>query len=98
MTRGIRAAILRGDYTDGSALSQGKLAGQYGVNREVVWRALAALERAGHVSSGEGNKFHVNASYASRQLQLLRNRLELVERHASLLLAVLGYNPNDSRT
>ena len=28
VTRGIRAAILRGDYTDGFALSQDKLASQ----------------------------------------------------------------------
>ena len=94
VARGIRAAILRGDYTDGFALSQDKLAAQYGVNREVVWHALAALEREGHVSSDEQNRFRVNASYVSHQLQLMQNRLERVERHTSRLLVRLGDDPN----
>ena len=45
VARGIRAAILRGDYADGFAISQDKLAEQYGVNRQVVWFVLAAHER-----------------------------------------------------
>jgi DNA-binding GntR family transcriptional regulator len=93
VARGIRAAILRGDYADGLALSQDKLAAEYGVNRQVVWYVLAALEREGHVSSDERNTFHVNASYVSHQLQLMRNRLERVERYTSRILVILGGNP-----
>jgi DNA-binding GntR family transcriptional regulator len=95
VARGLRAAILRGDYADGFALSQGKLAAEYGVNRHAVWSALAALEREGHVSSDARNRFHVNASYASQQLQLTRNRLELVERYTARLLVILGRDPSD---
>jgi DNA-binding GntR family transcriptional regulator len=93
VAREIRVAILRGDYTDGFALSQSKLARQYGVHRDVVGQALAALEREGHVSSDERHRFHVNASYASHQLQLIRNELELVTRHASRMLVILGDDP-----
>jgi DNA-binding GntR family transcriptional regulator len=93
VARGVRAAILRGDYADGFALSQDRLAAQYGVNREVVRHALAALEREGHVSADEQNRFRVNASHVSHQLQLMRNRLERVERHTSRLLVRLGENP-----
>lgn len=95
VARGIRAAILRGDYADGFVLSQDKLAAEHGVNRQVVWHVLTALEREGHVSSDERNRFHVNASYATRQLQLMRNRLELVQRYTSRLLVMLGADPND---
>jgi DNA-binding GntR family transcriptional regulator len=94
VARGVRAAILRGDYADGFALSQEKLAAQYRVHRDVVGHALAALEREGHVSRDERNRFHANASYASRQLQLTRNRLELVERYTSRLLVTLGVDPS----
>jgi DNA-binding GntR family transcriptional regulator len=93
VARGIRAAILRGDYADGFALSQDRLAGQYGVHRDVVWHALAALEREGHVSPDERGRFHANASYASHQLQLMRNRLDLVERFTSRMLVILGDDP-----
>jgi DNA-binding GntR family transcriptional regulator len=96
VARGIRSAILRGDYADGFALSQDELAGRYGVNREVVWHALAALAREGHVSPDERNRFRVNASYASHQLQLMRNRLELVERRTSRILVILGDDPINS--
>jgi DNA-binding GntR family transcriptional regulator len=91
---GIRAAILRGDYTDSFTLSQDKLAAEYGVGRQVVWHVLATLEREGHVSSDERNRFHVNASYISRQLQLTRNKLEVVERYTSRVLVVLGCDPH----
>jgi DNA-binding GntR family transcriptional regulator len=95
VARGIRAAILRGDYADGFALSQDKLAAEHGVNRQVIWHVLVALEREGYVSSDERKRFHVNASYVTRQLQLIRNRLELVERYTSRLLVILGADPND---
>jgi DNA-binding GntR family transcriptional regulator len=95
VSRGIRAAILRGDYADGLALSQDKLAAEYGVNREVVWHVLAALERAGHVSSDERNRFHVNATYVSHQLQLMLNKLDHVERLASRTIVLLGADPHD---
>jgi DNA-binding GntR family transcriptional regulator len=93
--RGIRAAILRGDYADGFALSQDKLAAQYGVDRQVIWHVLAALEDEGHVSSDERKRFHVNASYVSHQLQLMVNTLERVERYTSRMLVILGDDPND---
>jgi DNA-binding GntR family transcriptional regulator len=94
VARGVRAAILRGDYADGFALSQDKLAAQYGVHRDVVWRALADLEDEGHVSTDEQHRFRVNASYVSHQLQLMRNRLERVERYTSRLLVILGDDPH----
>jgi DNA-binding GntR family transcriptional regulator len=93
--RGIRAAILRGDYADGFALSQDKLAAQYGVDRQVIWRVLVALEGEGHVSSDERRRFHVNASYASHQLRLMFNKLERVERYTSRLLVILGDDPGN---
>jgi DNA-binding GntR family transcriptional regulator len=93
VARALRAAILRGDYADGFALSQDKLAAEYGVNRQVVSYALSALEREGHVSSDERHRFHVNASYVSRQLQLTRNGLQLVERYMSRVLVLLGDDP-----
>lgn len=92
--RAIRAAILRGDYADGHALSQDKLAAEYGIGRQVVWHVLIALEREGHVSSDERDRFHVNATYGSHQL-LTRNRLELVERYTSRVLVALGVDPHD---
>jgi DNA-binding GntR family transcriptional regulator len=95
VARGIRAAILRGDYADGFALSQEKLAAKYGVNREVVWSVLVALQREGHVSSDERNTFHVNASYVSHQLQLTRNKLERIERYTSRILVILADDPHD---
>ena len=94
VARGVRAAILRGDYADGFALSQGKLAAEYGVHRGVVWRALAALEDEGHVSADEQHRFRVNASYVPHQLQLMRNRLERVERYIARLLVILGDDPH----
>ena len=95
--RGIRAAIRRGDFTDGFALSQEKLATEHGVNREVIWHVLTTLEEEGHVSSDEQNRFHVNASHVSHQLQLMRNRLELVERYTSRILVILGDDPYTCR-
>ena len=95
VARGIRTAILRGDYPDGFALSQEKLAAKYGVHRQVVWAVLVALERKGHVSPDERNTFHVNASYASHQLQLTRNKLERIERYISRILVILGDDPHD---
>lgn len=95
VARGIRAAILRGDYADGFALSQEKLATEYGVHRDVVWAVLAALQREGHISYDERNTFHVNASYASHQLQLTRNKLERIERYISRILVILGDDPHD---
>ena len=94
VARGVRAAILRGDYADGFALSQGKLAARYGVHRDVVWRALADLEDEGHVSADEQHRFRVNASHVSHQLQLMRNRLARVERYTSRLLVILGDDPH----
>jgi DNA-binding GntR family transcriptional regulator len=94
VARGIRAAILRGDYADGFALSKDKLAAEYGVNRAVVSSVLTALEREGHVSSDERKRSHVNASYVSHQLQLMFNKLERVERHTTRMLVILGDDPN----
>lgn len=96
VARGIRAAILRGDYADGVALSQDKLATEYSVHRQVIWSVLSALESEGHVSSDERKRFHVNASYVSHQLQLMQNKLELVERYTSRMLAIMGVDPYDS--
>jgi DNA-binding GntR family transcriptional regulator len=95
VARGIRAAIQQGDYADGFPLSREKLAAEYGVHREVVWAVLVALEREGHVSSDERNTFHVNASYASHQLQLMRNKLERIERYISRILVILVDDPHD---
>jgi DNA-binding GntR family transcriptional regulator len=95
VARGIRAAILRGDFADGCALSQDKLAAEYGVHRTVVWNVLTALKLEGHVSSDEQQRFHVNATYASHQMQLMRNRLELVEWRTSRIIVMLGGDPVD---
>jgi DNA-binding GntR family transcriptional regulator len=93
VTRGMRAAILRGDYADGQHLNQEKLAAEYGVDRSVVWFALAALQDEGHVSGDARRRFHVNADYVTRRLQLILNRLDHVERLASRAVVLLGEDP-----
>jgi hypothetical protein len=45
VARQVRARIERGDYADGQPLIQTRLAEEYGVHREVVWYALAGLQR-----------------------------------------------------
>ncbi len=95
VARGIRAAILRGDYADGVALNQSKLAARYGVHWSVIWNALADLEREGHVSRDGQRRFHVNASHASHQLQLVQNTLDRVERLAARILVIHGGNSYD---
>jgi DNA-binding GntR family transcriptional regulator len=71
----MRAAILRGDYADGQHVNQADLATKYSVDRSVIWRVLVGLENEGYVSRDTERRFHVNAGYLSRQLQLQRNRL-----------------------
>ncbi len=61
----------------------------------MIGRVLAVLEREGHVSPDEHDRYHANASYLSHQLQLTRNTLELVERYTSRLLVTLGADPAD---
>lgn len=94
VARGLRAAILRGDYADGQHLSQEKLAAEYGVNRSVIWRALSVLQDEGHVSTDARTRFHANASYVTRQLQLILNKLDHVERLASRTVVLLGADPS----
>lgn len=94
---GVRAAIMRGDYADGHHLSQDKLAEQYGVGRSVVSWALAVLQDEGHVSTDAYDRFRVNASHATRQLQMVLNRLAHVERLTSRALVALGQDPADLR-
>jgi DNA-binding GntR family transcriptional regulator len=94
---GVRAAIVRGDYPDGAALSLAALAGQYGVTRGVVSDALYALQREGHVSFDERHRYHVNACYMSHQLQLMQNRIERIERISSYTHAILGHDPRTGR-
>jgi len=72
----LRTAILRGDYEDGEYLSQSKLALKHGVHRSVVSHALYLLEFEGFVSQDVERRYHVNASYLTRQLQLIRNMLD----------------------
>ncbi|MGH3245617.1 MAG: GntR family transcriptional regulator [Trebonia sp.] len=93
VTCGVRAAILRGDYADGQHLSQDKLAAQYGVGCSVVWHALIALQDEGYVSPDARRRFHANASYLTRQLQLVLNKVEGVERLACRAVVALGEDP-----
>lgn len=79
VARGVRAAILRGEYADGDHLNQGRLAAEYGVNRQVVWFALAALKDEGYVSTDARKRYRANASYVTHQLQLTLNKLDRVE-------------------
>jgi len=78
----VRARIERGDYADGQPLIQARLAAEFGVHREVVRYALAALRREGWVAF-VGSRYLVNATHASRQLQRLLSlaeRLDLMEK------------------
>jgi DNA-binding GntR family transcriptional regulator len=93
VARGIRVAILRGDYPDGCPLSPQQLSAEYGVNPEVVRGALWDLKREGHVSPDGRHRFHVNASHLSHQLQLLRNEIGRLERYAGRILVILGEDP-----
>jgi hypothetical protein len=51
------------------------------VNREVVWFALARLESEGFTSL-VSNRYLVNATHVSRQLQRVLSRLDDVEHMA----------------
>lgn len=93
VARGVRAAITRGELADGTALSPGKLAAEHGVHRQVAWQALADLQGEGYVSADERHRFRVNATHASRQQQLTRNRIERVERYLRQVLVILGDDP-----
>ena len=75
----LRTAILRGDYEDGEHLSQPKLALQYGVHRSVVGQALYMLEFEGFVSKDMEHRYHANASYQTRQLQMVLTMLDHIE-------------------
>ena len=82
VARGVRAAIERGEYADEQPLIQQRLASEYGVHRDVVWMALADLEENGWVSY-TNNRYLVNATHVSRQLQRVLNlakRLDLMEK------------------
>ena len=82
VARGVRAAIERGEYADEQPLIQQRLASEYGVHRDVVWMALADLEEDGWVSY-TNNRYLVNATHVSRQLQRVLNlakRLDLMEK------------------
>jgi DNA-binding GntR family transcriptional regulator len=79
VARIVRARIERGDFPDGHHLVQDRLAAEYGVNRDVVWYALAALQREGLVSLVD-NRYVVNASHAARQLEGVIQRLDDIER------------------
>jgi len=93
VAREVRAAILRGDYEDGHHLSQRRLAAEFDVDRSVVWYALTALRDEGHVSRDNRNRFYVNASYVTRQLQSVLNRLADVQWLASRSVVALGEDP-----
>jgi DNA-binding GntR family transcriptional regulator len=91
VARQVRARIERGDYADGQPLIQARLAQEYGVHREVVWFALAALRHEGWVAFA-GNRYLVNATHASRQLQRLLSlaeRLDLMEKKLDALCRYL---------
>jgi DNA-binding GntR family transcriptional regulator len=81
VAKAVRARIERGDYADGQHLIQDKLAAEYGVDRQVVWYALARLEEEGFTSL-VSNRYLVNATYVSRQLQRVLNRLDDLEHMA----------------
>jgi len=75
----LRTAILRGDYQDGEHLSQPKLALQYGVHRSVVSKALYVLGFEGFVSQDMEYRYHANASYQTRQVQMVLNMLDHIQ-------------------
>jgi len=86
----VRARIERGDYADGQPLIQTRLAAEYGVHREVVWNALAALRKEGWVTFA-GNRYLVNATHASRQLQRVLSLAERLDRMEKKLDAMCRY-------
>jgi DNA-binding GntR family transcriptional regulator len=91
VARQVRARIERGEYADGQPLIQSRLAAEYGVNRAVVWRALAALRREGWVALA-GNRYVANATHLSRQLQrvlTLAERVDLMEKKLDALCRYL---------
>lgn len=93
VARGLRVEIKQGAYADGEAVSQGCIASAYNVSRHVACLALQTLESEGLVSEFPGNRYHVNSSYLSRQLQLVKGKLDLLERFAARSLVILGEDP-----
>jgi DNA-binding GntR family transcriptional regulator len=84
---GVRAAIEHGQYTDGQHLIPQRLASEYGVTRDVIWRALDELEKDGWVSF-TNKRYLVNANHVTRQLQRALNfaeRLDLMEKKLDAL-------------
>jgi DNA-binding GntR family transcriptional regulator len=82
-SQGVRARIERGDYADGQHLIQEKLPAECGVNRDVVWYALARLRKEGFTSLVSG-RYVVDATNLSRQLVLSRlDDVEHVARRAA---------------
>lgn len=78
VARGVRAAIEHGEYADGQPLIQQRLASEYGVTRDVVWWALADLEKDGWVSFTD-KRYLVNATHVTRQLQRVLNFAERLD-------------------
>ena len=72
----LRTAILCDQYIDGERLSQSKIALEHGVHRSVVSRALYLLEFEGFVSQDVEGRYHANATYVTRQLQMVMNMLD----------------------
>lgn len=89
----VRAAIVRGDFTDGEHLSQSKLSREYGVHRDVISHALYSLEYEGFVSANIQHRYHVNASYLARQLQRVLTKLDYIESLCTQTVLALKRSP-----
>ena len=93
----LRRAILRGDYQDGEHLSQAKLALKYGVHRSVVINALHLLEFEGFVSQDIERSYHANASYQTRQVQMVITMLDHIKWQCELnVVRQYGYEYTSS--
>ena len=90
----LRAAILRGEYEDGEPLSQPGLALKYGVHRSVVCNALYLLEFEGFVTKDIGHRYHANASYQTRQVQMVLTMLDHITWQCGLNLVKLNGHEN----
>jgi DNA-binding GntR family transcriptional regulator len=100
VARIMRARVARGDYPDGHHLSQTRLAAEFRVTRHVIWPALAVLQREGLVSLVD-NRYLVNASHATQQLEGIIQRLDDIERLVRVIgrerLAKEGHEPYQCR-
>lgn len=73
----IRAAILRCDLAPGSAISQARLAREFGISRTPLREVLRLLEREGLVEAQHNHRFRVSGFSLDDLVQVCASRIAL---------------------